>query len=243
MQSTCLEISYLLPESMTLLNARNLSLSDVQRLLGFQRCYSDSFSPLLTLESLTDFERQDVTQIRNDFDSYLADSRVLEGMVKVLTPLPLMRLAGFYHPPLKLSLEEEIDRITLEDKDTHITGRFDILSVNKAWPTVADIPFWVLLIEAKNSDIAPSAGLVQLLAYAYQSLERQESVWGLTTNGQHYQFVYLQAGSCPTYSLMPFLTLMEPEPACQILQVLKAIGQLPQLTSADPALSVSGGVS
>ncbi|PSP23374.1 MAG: restriction endonuclease subunit R, partial [Cyanobacteria bacterium SW_5_48_44] len=47
----------------------------------------------------------------------------------------------------------------------------------------------------------------------------------LTTNGRHYQFVYIQRGNPPSYQLMPFLNLMEPEPPSQILQVLKAICQ------------------
>ena len=39
---------------MTLLNAGNLSLEDVQRLLGFQENYNNSFTSLLSLEPLTE---------------------------------------------------------------------------------------------------------------------------------------------------------------------------------------------
>lgn len=45
---------------MTLLNARNLSLEDVQRLLGFEEDYNDSFASLLSLEALTEFEQQEL---------------------------------------------------------------------------------------------------------------------------------------------------------------------------------------
>jgi hypothetical protein len=69
----------------------------------------------------------------------------------------------------------------------------------------------------------PLAGLPQLLTYARQSLDCQESVWGLTTNGIRYQFAYLQAGSPPTYQLLPTLNLLETEGAVQLLQVIKAI--------------------
>ena len=44
---------------MTILNASNLSLEDVQRLFGFQKQYNDSFSHLLSLEPLTEVEQQD----------------------------------------------------------------------------------------------------------------------------------------------------------------------------------------
>jgi hypothetical protein len=82
------------------------------------------------------------------------------------------------------------------------------------------------VIESKNSEVAPSAGLPQLLTYAFKSLEHHPSVWGLTTNGQNYQFVYLLPGTPPTYQLMPFLNLMDLKPSTQILQVLKAICKL-----------------
>lgn len=211
---------------MKTLNTKELSLNEVHRLFKFQRQYSSSFASLLSLEPLSEFEQQELVQIRDDFDNYLIEGKVLEGMVKALTTFPLMRLAGFYRFPINIALEEHITQINIIDEDTNITGRLDILAVNKTIPTANNIPFWVLVIESKNSDIAPSAGLPQLLTYSYKSLERQSSVWGLTTNGQHYQFVYIQKGNPPIYQLMPFLNLMNPEPAIEILQVLKAICKL-----------------
>ena len=216
---------------MTTLIAKELSLNEVHNLLGFQRQYKSSFTSLLSLEPLTEFEVQELIQIRDDFDNYLSESKVLEGMVKALTTFPLMRLAGFYRSPIKLYLEENIARINIVDEDTEITGRLDILTVKKTIPTTTNIPFWVLVIESKNSNVAPSAGLPQLLTYAYESLKRQPSVWGLTTNGQSYQFVYIQQENRPIYQLMPFLNLMESEPAVQILQVLKAICKLQNTVS------------
>ncbi len=210
---------------MTTLNAKELSLSDVHHLFGFQRQYSSSFTSLLSLENLTEFEQQELVQIRNDFDSYLSESKVSEGIVKALTTFPLLRLAGFYRSPIKIALEENIAQINIVDEDTNITGRMDILAVNKTIKP-NNVPFWILVIECKNSEIDPLAGLPQLLTYAYKSLERQTTVWGLTTNGTRYQFVHIQQGNSPTYQLMPFLSLMESEPAIQILQVLKAIGRL-----------------
>ncbi len=211
---------------MTTLNAKDLSLNDVHRLLGFQRQYNSSFTSLLSLEPLTEFELQELLQIRDDFDNYLSESKVLEGMVKALTTFPLMRLAGFYRSPIKISLEENIAQINVVDEDTNITGRLDILAVNKTISTTSITPFWVLVVESKNSEIDVSAGLPQLLTYAYKSLERQPSVWGLTTNGHNYQFVYIQQGNFPVYQLMPFLNLMDFEPAAQLLQVLKSICKL-----------------
>ena len=210
---------------MTILNAESLTLRDVHRLLGLQMQLNGSFTPLLSLEPLTEFEDREIAQIRDDFANYLTAAKVSEGLVKALTTFPLLRLAGFYRFPIEIHLEEGIERITVEDEDTIITGRFDILAINQT-ASAGSKPFWVLIIESKNSSIDLWAGLPQLLTYAFKSLTYQESVWGLVTNGLRYQFVYLREGTSPTYQLMPDLNLLETERAIQLLQVLKAICQL-----------------
>lgn len=42
-------------------------------------------------------------------------------MVMALTVMPLLRLAGFYRAPIKMRMEQEIDRINVEDDDISIT--------------------------------------------------------------------------------------------------------------------------
>lgn len=211
---------------MSILQAKNLTIGDVHQIFGFQRQYDSSFTSLLSLESLTNFEKQEIIEIKNDFEHYLIEGRISEGLVKALTIFPLMRLAGFYRYPIKILLEENITDIDIEDEDTKITGRMDILAVTKAQQTTANAYFWLLVIESKNSAVNAYEGLPQLLTYASNSLERQKTVWGLTTNGMHFQFVYILQGNPPTYQLMPFLNLMESEDAIQLLQVLKTICKL-----------------
>lgn len=211
---------------MTTLNASNLSLEDVQRLFCFQEQYNNSFSNLLSLEHLSEKEQQEIIQIRGDFRRYLTAGKVSEGQIKFLVLAPLLRLAGFYRYPLEIRLEEDIADITVEDEDTIIKGRMDILAVSKAKHTQSQINFWILLIESKNSKIDAFTGLPQLLTYAYKSLNNQKSVWGLTTNGIAYQFVYIEQGNPPIYYMMPLLNFMEPPRAVELLQVLKAICQI-----------------
>jgi hypothetical protein len=211
---------------MTTLKARNLSLGDVHRLLGIQPLYNGSFAPLLTLEPITETEQQELDRIQDEFRTYWAEGKVLEGQVRLVAVAPLLRLAGFNRPPIKLKVEEEINRIYIEDEDTHITGRFDIVAVNKEQPTGNSMPLWVLVVESKNSEVDVSTGLPQLLTYAFNSLERQESVWGLTTNGKLNEFVYIHQGNPPTYQFMPILNFFERDRTIQLLQVLKAIGKL-----------------
>ncbi len=202
----------------------SLSLNDVHRLLKLQEEPIGSFTDFLTLNSLSEFEQEDLLKIRNDFWRYLAAGKISEGLVKFLTLAPLMRTAGFYDVPIRLTMEDVI-AIAIEDEDTSIRGRMDILAVNNAQATTAP-PFWILVIETKNSAVDVFEGLPQLLTYAFKSLEQQSSVWGLVTNGRSYLFVHLRQGSPPTYQIMAELSLNESEGSIRLLQVMKAICQL-----------------
>ena len=205
--------------------ASSLSLNDVHRFLKLEELSNGSFTDFLTLEPLSEFEQQDLLRIRNDFRRYLSAGKISEGLVKFLTIAPLMRLAGFYDVPIRLTMEDSI-AIAVEDEDRRITGRMDILAINSPQSNIAP-PFWVLVIETKNSSVNVIEGLPQLLTYAFKSLDQQPSVWGLVTNGLRYQFVYLRRDEQPNYQLMPLLNLNESPGAIKLLQVLKSICKLP----------------
>jgi hypothetical protein len=205
--------------------ASSLSLNDVHRFLKLEELSNGSFTDFLTLEPLSEFEQQDLLRIRNDFRRYLSAGKISEGLVKFLTIAPLMRLAGFYDVPIRLTMEDSI-AIAVEDEDRRITGRMDILAINNPQSNIAP-PFWVVVIETKNSAVEVGEGLPQLLTYAFKSLDQQPSVWGLVTNGLRYQFVYLRRDEQPNYQLMPLLNLNESPGAIKLLQVLKSICKLP----------------
>ncbi|MFN6537446.1 MAG: restriction endonuclease subunit R [Nostoc sp. EkiNYC01] len=207
-----------------ILEASSLSLNDVHRFLKLEKLLNGSFTDFLTLEPLSEFEQQDLLRIRNDFDRYLSAGKISEGLVKFLTIAPLMRLAGFYDVPIRLTMEDSV-AIAVEDEDKRITGRMDILAINNPQSNIAP-PFWILVIETKNSAIEVGEGLPQLLTYTFKSLQEQPSVWGLATNGLRYQFVYLKREQQPTYQLMPLLSLNESAGAIELLRVLKSICQL-----------------
>lgn len=207
----------------TALDASNLTLEDVFNLLKFEEQLNDSIPSLLTLEPLTELEHQEVLKIREVFRSYYNAGKVSEGQIRLLPIAQLLWFSGFYQPFIQITLEEGIAQIDVEDEDTIIKGRMDILAVSRVEKRRAITPFWILLIETKNSTVDALEGLPQLLTYAYKSLETQATVWGLTTNGMNYQFVYIQQGEHPTYQLLPELSLIRPEQTIQLLQVLKAI--------------------
>ena len=172
---------------MDVLNAKEPNIRKVEQALHYRRVGDiGRYSDVLSLETLTDFEQKEVEKISSDFQNHLYSSGVSEGLLKALTTLPLLRLTGFYSLPTELKLEENVAPVVIvvivviEERDQVIKGRYDILSINQGASTQdaePKTPFWILVSEAKNSEISHSAGLPQLLVYAHQSLENQTSVW------------------------------------------------------------------
>lgn len=203
-------------------NVSYLSLNKVKALLNYKEQFNNSFTSLLTLETLTEFEQQELKEIRTYAHSYYAARKTSEGLSKFLILAPLLRLAGFYTSSITIHLEEKIADILEEDKGTPIKGRMDILTLNKE--TSKEVtPFCVLVLETNNRLLDSMEGLPQLLTYAYKILENQSFIWCLTTNGLGYQFVYIEQGSPLVYQLLPDLSLFRPDSSIQLLQVLKAI--------------------
>jgi len=207
------------------LEASKISLNDVLHLLKLEEQEAGTFTDYFSLEPLTELEHQELLKIRNDFWRYLAAGKISKELIKFLVLSPLMRLTGFFDIPIVLTMEDSIP-IQVEDEDTVIKGHLDILAVNQPDAAVTATRFWILVVEAKNSAIDPWAGLPQLLIYAFKSLQQQPSVWGLTTNGRNYQFVYLTRGNPCTYQILAELSLTDRERSIQLVQVLKAICKL-----------------
>ena len=205
---------------MVTLQAKNLTLNEVHQLRDLQPSVQRvRFTDVLNLPDLTEWEMAEMAQIRIDFQVYWQAGKVLEGQVQLLVLAPLLQLADYYRSPIQLSLEQAIAEIMLDDEDTKITGRLDLLAARRDAVT----PLWVLVVESKNSQVDALNGLPQLLTYASQSLTSQESVWGLATNGFSYYFVRLISGETLSYQLLPELNLLDSDRALVLLQVLKGI--------------------
>lgn len=205
------------------LDASNLTLQQVHQFLKLKFQVGQSLTSLLALAELTELEQQALSQVRENFLRYYADGKILEGQIQYLFLSPLMWLAGFHSPKIRLDLEVGIANIEVEDEDTLIKGRMDILAAKRMQNQQEVNVFWVLIVEAKNSSLDASEGLPQLLTYAYTGLGQQQAVWGLTTNGLNYQFVRIEQGDPPTYTVFPAFSMLYPDQVEQLLQVMKAI--------------------
>lgn len=216
----------------TTIDASTLNLGQVQDFLHLENHFNSSILAYLTLEEISEVEHQRLSEIRNLAEIYLRDGNILEGQIKFLFLSPLLWLSGFYHPNLKITLEEGIEQIEIEDENMVIKGRMDILAAERTTkpslsPIASPTALWILLIESKKAGADISVGYPQLLTYAYSVLGKQDSVWGLVTNGITYQFLYLQQGKPSSiYQLFPPLNFLYTEQSVQLLQILKAICEL-----------------
>ena len=61
-----------------------------------------------------------------------------------------MWLSGFHHPQIKISLEVGIADIDIEDAETKIKGRMDILAATRSREEATVTALWFMLIESKN---------------------------------------------------------------------------------------------
>ncbi len=209
------------------IDASTLTLQDVRDRLHLDRQIERDFSPFLELQPLSDSQNTRLQEILQIWDRYNASGKVSEGAVKMLVVSPLvLELSGYLSDrSVRISLEENIAEIVTEDDGTTIRGRMDILicrtSDDSATQTLRDrASLCVLVIETKNSAIATSAALPQLLAYASSFLDRQACVWGLATNGTDYQFVRLERG---LYRQFRSLSATFPEEATRLVEVAIAI--------------------
>jgi hypothetical protein len=207
----------------TTLKARKLTLDNAHQLLGFSPDFDGSFEQHLTLEELSATDRTTLNQIRDRLLHYITLGQVSEGQARELSVAPLLQLSGYHNTPIYLRIEENIDRIIIESDDLQITGRFDIVAVNRDRPNAVFTPLWILVIESKNIEASEYVGIAQMLTYAHNSLAHQSAVWGLVTNGSTYQFFYLSKDKTLTYQYMPSLNIRERDRAIQLLQVLRAI--------------------
>jgi hypothetical protein len=221
---------------MVTLKARQLKIDEVHALLGYEPKLDGKFQDYLQLPKLLEEDYSSLAEIRSNFFRYLNRAKISEGQAREISVSPLLRLAGYHQPPIYLEVEEEIDRIYIEDQDTYIVGRLDIVAVRQ---DTGICPLWILVVESKNTEASEVVGVAQMLAYAHTSLERQNNVWGLVTNGLNYRFFYLDSSACAkgdratqtsgqplqqtTYQYMPSLNLIDVESAVTLLQVLKAI--------------------
>ncbi|MGD1860221.1 MAG: type I restriction endonuclease [Leptolyngbyaceae cyanobacterium] len=168
-------------------------------------------------EPIAELSQQALDRVKANYLDLLEDSPVLENSVKMVVLGPLLDLAGFYRRPFRITTETSID-IELEDLETVIRGRIDVLVLNES--------FWLVVIESERSDFAVTRALPQTLTYMLGNPALERPTFGFITNGT--EFLFLKAQRQPTvqYATSKLFSLLNPgNELYQILSILQRVAQ------------------
>ncbi|CAO5003246.1 type I site-specific deoxyribonuclease [Microcystis aeruginosa] len=141
--------------------------------------------------------------------------QLLEETVTLLLVSPLLAIAGFYDPPLRVRAEESVS-LTVDDGEEILSGRIDVL----VWLN----QFWVVIVESKKTALSVWTVLPQTLAYLMANPRPEKPSFALVTNGDDLLLVKLRA-NVHHYALSRiFAPFISREELYRVLQILKHIG-------------------
>ncbi len=201
------------------ISASKVKLSDLREQFGLQWVDTEGFFQ----EWLGDFpelaaeERKTLDQVKASY-RYLLEYPIMEGIVKMVVLSPLLNIAGFYGPPLRVTGETDI-KVSAKDEGELIQGSIDVLVVQNQ--------LWVPVIEAKNSHFSITKAVPQTLAYMLASPQPDQSVFGMVTNGSEFLFLKMIQGTSPQYATSDIFSIWNRQnDLYTVTQVLKYLGQL-----------------
>lgn len=197
-------------------NANRLTLREVRNRLQLRREFEDSFAEFLTLSPVTDASVVRMGTISESLERYCDRGKVREVQVSALTILPILWEGGYFEDPaVRVSMEENIAEVVVEEEDTVIRGQMDVVVAQV--PERSAVPLCVVMIESKNSLFDIAEGLPQLLTYAGTFLAERKFIWGWATNGRRYQFVRIESELYREFPLLDILRLGEAKKLLSIL--------------------------
>lgn len=204
-----------------ILQSREVNLDQLQEDFGLvylrdQKLFAEGS---IDLPSLTATEMALLDEVNDEF-SYLSTKDALEPIVKMVVLSPLLRIAGFFRPPFKITAEKKVEVVT-EDDGLVIRGLIDLL--------VFYNQIWIVTIEAKRAAYSLKVAFPQVLTYMLASPNTQPIVSGLVTNGSEFRFIQLhkgeKPGEKPRYKMSDLLAIDRGDDFYRVAQILKYLGQ------------------
>jgi hypothetical protein len=170
------------------------------------------------LSELTQQEQAALDQIRYRYRYHRADGPLAEGAVNLIVVSRLLELAGFYDSPFKLRSEVSVE-VTTVVEDEILRGRIDFLVVLDR--------FWVVVLEAKHTDLNIELAIPQALAYMMANPHPVRPIYGMVTNGGTFAFLKLSQQAPPQYDVSDVFSLLpHRNQLYDVLQILKRVGQI-----------------
>lgn len=202
------------------LQAKDINLTQLEENFGLMRSTDAQFFAewQADLPALSVAERQNLDEVKVEF-TYLAKQDVLEPIVKLVVLSPLLRMAGFFQSPFRITAEKQVEIVT-EDEGLVVRGLIDFL--------VFRDQIWVVTIEAKRAEYSLKVALPQVLLYMLASPSQQTTQYGLVTNGSEFRFAKLVKQEKPLYGFSDVFAIENNQDLYTVAQVLKQLRQLAQ---------------
>lgn len=199
------------------IQAQNVGIAYLEEKFSLQQTDNEAFFSEWweNLPEISDLEKQYLDRVKSHFLRLVKHPPLSEATVKLVVLSPLLSLAGFYDEPFFIRSESSIE-ITVEDEETIIKGRIDVLVIQQQ--------LWLLVIESKRSAFSLSEAIPQALTYIPHP---PKPVFGLVMNGSDFIFLKLSQINQPQYSLSDQFTLLKRENELyQVFRILKKLGQI-----------------
>ncbi len=182
-----------------LLDARDVTLADLEAKFALQRSTDVSFFAELQaiLPELAEIEIVALNRVKQNFLDQLQERLLIEETVKLVVVSPLLDLAGFYRIPYRIESEVPI-QLSIPDTDAGlIHGRIDTLVIRQS--------LWVVLVEAKRTQLSVHVGIPQALTYLLSRPQLHRPGYGLVTNGSEFLFIKQVGNIYATSNLMSMM--------------------------------------
>jgi hypothetical protein len=196
--------------------AHTLKLHDLKDRFHLQRSEDENFflEWLDVAEPLSEAEQSSLDRLKRNY-LYLLEYPVMESIVKMVVLSPILDLAGFYEPPIRVDGEVAV-RVTAEDEGELIQGSIDVLAVMGS--------IWITVIEAKNSEFSVTKAIPQTLAYMLAEPQQAEPTFGLILNGSEFLFLKLAQGVVPQYATSNLFSMLNRgNELYRVLSILKRL--------------------
>jgi hypothetical protein len=196
--------------------AHTLKLHDLKTRFNLQKAEAAGFFGewLAQDAPLSELERTALDRLKRNY-LYLLEYPVMESIVKMVVLSPILDLAGFYAPPIRVEGEANI-QVSAVDEGVIIQGSIDVLVVQQT--------LWITVIEAKNSEFSITKAIPQTLAYMLAQPRPDRPCFGLVVNGSEFLFLKLQSGDPPQYATSNLFSMLnQGNDLYRVLQILKRL--------------------
>jgi len=202
------------------IQAKNVTLEELKTIFGLQLVRDDSFFREWQddLPEITDFQKQQLNQIKAGYFNLLEHPPLLEKTISLSIVSPLLFTGEFYLQPFYIKPEKSVE-ISEEDEGVIIKGCLDTL--------VLKDQLWLMVIESKRVSFSTEAGLAQILAYMLANPNPDKPSYGMIATGGSFMFVKLVNGETPRYGTSDLFGISNRTNNLQdVLRILKRLTQL-----------------